>query len=265
MSSRTEKRTVETPAHARELRQFPLLQELDDEVLERMLAAIEIRRLRPRRSLHVGTELAGRVALVWSGRFHQLSTAQRGAPLCLATFEVGGAVGLSTALLKGTMGASVNLMSEGSGTLLLVPGALLLELNQSSHAFSRAATIVLAQQATLYGLRMYEFAAFDVRSRLQSELLRLAQESTWRDGSCVIRSSPTQADLASRISATREAVSRHLADLEQDGLIKRTRRVIEIKNIAHWLTRASSAQSAEYFALLAGLSPGRPADSKRAE
>jgi CRP/FNR family transcriptional regulator, cyclic AMP receptor protein len=70
--------------------------------------------------------------------------------------------------------------------------------------------------------RVFELSALSVRARLHCELLRLAKE---HDGPRrIIRSLPTHSELAARIGATREAVTRELSALEARRLIRRDRR-----------------------------------------
>ncbi len=79
---------------------------------------------------------------------------------------------------------------------------------------------LVAQARALTG-RVLEFSTLAVRNRLHAELLRLAKEDIRDDGSAVISALPTHADLASRISTHREAVTREMRRLTVSGLIER--------------------------------------------
>jgi CRP-like cAMP-binding protein len=72
--------------------------------------------------------------------------------------------------------------------------------------------------------RIYEFSTLSVSNRIHAELLRLAREHTDLDGVARISAPPTHAQLASRVSCNREAVSRELKKLENLGLIKKSGR-----------------------------------------
>lgn len=75
-------------------------------------------------------------------------------------------------------------------------------------------------------------ALMDVYGRVARMLLELAEE---RDGTLVIEGRPTQQDMASRVGASREMISRILKDLAEGGYIAMERdRII----IAHTLPRA---------------------------
>ncbi len=78
--------------------------------------------------------------------------------------------------------------------------------------------------------RIFEYSTLDVHDRVRAELLRMARENMDLDGVARIRNPPTQAQLASRVSCTREAVSRELKKLEESGLIKRGRKRLIVED-----------------------------------
>ena len=69
--------------------------------------------------------------------------------------------------------------------------------------------------------RVVEFSVLAVRNRIQSELLRLARDQGLDGDTAVITPVPTHADIASRVSTHREAVTRELSALTSAGLIER--------------------------------------------
>jgi CRP-like cAMP-binding protein len=80
--------------------------------------------------------------------------------------------------------------------------------------------------------RVFEFSTLGVRNRIHAELLRLAQDHQQGDGTAQISPAPKHAEIASRISTHREAVTRELNHLEQSGLIKRSGSSIVIRDLA---------------------------------
>jgi len=79
--------------------------------------------------------------------------------------------------------------------------------------------------------RIFEFSTLAVRNRIHSELLRLSREGE-RDGNTArVSPAPTHADIASRISTHREAVTRELNDLTKSGLLKRDGRTLIITDV----------------------------------
>jgi CRP-like cAMP-binding protein len=69
--------------------------------------------------------------------------------------------------------------------------------------------------------RIFEYSTLDVSDRVHAELLRLAKKNLDYDGIARVHNPPTQSEFASRVSCTREAVSRELKKLEKSGVIKR--------------------------------------------
>ena len=69
--------------------------------------------------------------------------------------------------------------------------------------------------------RVVEFSALAVRNRIHAELLRLARDQGYDGNTAIIMPAPTHADIASRVSTHREAVTRELNALARDGLIER--------------------------------------------
>ncbi len=86
--------------------------------------------------------------------------------------------------------------------------------------------------------RVVEFSTLPVRSRIHAELLRLARISAPGIGhpgmdrtSAVIAPAPTHAEIASRISTHREAVTRELNELARAKLIEKRGSVLVIRDI----------------------------------
>lgn len=75
--------------------------------------------------------------------------------------------------------------------------------------------------------RIFEYSTIGVNNRIHAELLRLARENLDLDGVARIPNVPTHAQFASRVSCHREAVSRELKALENEGiLLKKNRKLI---------------------------------------
>src|SRR3546814_339533 len=75
------------------------------------------------------------------------------------------------------------------------------------------------------------FRSLAVKNRIHSELLRLAREGEHEGKSARISPAPTHADIASRISTHREAVTRELNDLTKSGLLTRDGRTLIISDV----------------------------------
>jgi CRP/FNR family cyclic AMP-dependent transcriptional regulator len=79
--------------------------------------------------------------------------------------------------------------------------------------------------------RVYEFSTLAVNNRIQAEILRLAScapDSGNRERRLPL---PTHAEIASRVSTHREAVSRELARLAKLGVIERQGSTLVVKDV----------------------------------
>lgn len=83
----------------------------------------------------------------------------------------------------------------------------------------------------LYSERIFEFSTIGVRNRIHAELLRLARAAT-DENLALISPAPTHAEIASRISTHREAVTRELNNLIRIGLLERASAGIQVLDVA---------------------------------
>ncbi|MBS0267353.1 MAG: Crp/Fnr family transcriptional regulator [Proteobacteria bacterium] len=79
--------------------------------------------------------------------------------------------------------------------------------------------------------RVYEFSSLDVANRTRAELLRLARLGTRQGQRAKIEPAPTHAEIASRISTHREAVTRELNRLSRLGLVERRGTLLIVNDI----------------------------------
>ena len=80
--------------------------------------------------------------------------------------------------------------------------------------------------------RVYEFSTLAVKNRIHAELLRLGRDRMTAANQATIDPAPTHAEIASRISTHREAVSRELSDLVRAGVIARQGQTLIIRDMA---------------------------------
>ena len=80
--------------------------------------------------------------------------------------------------------------------------------------------------------RVIEFNVLAVRNRIHAELLRLSQDQRTGRNTATIKPAPTHAEIASRVSTHREAVTRELSALARKGLIERHDGALVIADIA---------------------------------
>ena len=80
--------------------------------------------------------------------------------------------------------------------------------------------------------KVFEMATMPVSHRLQSELTRLAIDAGIDDDRSIIAQVPTHADLAARIGTHREAVTRELGLLSNEGIVTQAGRKLTINSVS---------------------------------
>ena len=127
---------------------------------------------------------------------------------------------------------SANVIALSDTTITIIPPQKFLALLEK---YPSVSIEMLKQLTTIVRRlcdRIFEYSTLDVCDRVQAELLRLARENMDFDGVARIINPPTQSELASRVSCTREAISRELKKLEKTGLIKRKPKKLIIEDCA---------------------------------
>jgi CRP/FNR family cyclic AMP-dependent transcriptional regulator len=127
-----------------------------------------------------------------------------------------------------------------SSTVMTLQDSLVLSM--SSQAFwetletypsvSKAELCRLSALVRMLSDRVFEFSTLGVQNRIHAELLRLGLTHLEGDNRANISPAPRHADIASRISTHREAVTRELNHLENTGLIERSSGAIVILDMA---------------------------------
>ena len=105
--------------------------------------------------------------------------------------------------------------------LCIVPARAFLELVTAAPTVCLRLLRLLSARIRTQNQRLLERTALPTRPRLVSELLRLSRPRP--DGTWTVSPPPTHEELASRIGARRETVSRELSALSRAGLLHRTR------------------------------------------
>jgi CRP/FNR family cyclic AMP-dependent transcriptional regulator len=106
------------------------------------------------------------------------------------------------------------------------------EILETYPSVSKAELQRLSALVRMLSDRVFEFSTLGVQNRIHAELLRLALPHLQDDNTARITPAPRHADIASRISTHREAVTRELNHLESTGLIERSSGAIVVLDMA---------------------------------
>jgi CRP/FNR family transcriptional regulator, cyclic AMP receptor protein len=95
------------------------------------------------------------------------------------------------------------------------------------------ANVVRLLTATIRSLsdRLFELSTLGIQNRVHAEILRLAKEAGVHDGAASIDSAPRHVDIASRISANREQVTKELSAMTRQKLIEKRGRALVVPDV----------------------------------
>ncbi len=106
-------------------------------------------------------------------------------------------------------------------TIASVPAEVFREILVQFPAVAEATLRRLVGLVRSLSDRVVEFSTLAVRNRIHAELLRLSRDHMTADNAATIVPAPTHAEIASRVSTHREAVSRELSSLARSGIVER--------------------------------------------
>jgi CRP-like cAMP-binding protein len=79
--------------------------------------------------------------------------------------------------------------------------------------------------------RIMDLSTVGANNRVHAELLRLAQAAGQNGNSAIIAPIPHHADIASRVSTTRETVARVFSELTKAGLLERNKSALVVRDV----------------------------------
>lgn len=200
------------------LRRVRLFEGLEDEVLERVARVCSWRRCDAGRAVITRSSASRDVYIVVSGRVRVTVYTASGKQVTFRDLAEGETVGEIAAVDGGPRSVDVLALTE---VLVAVIGpqdfqALLRENPLVSERFTRQLVLLIR----LLTETVIELSTLGVVNRIHSDLLRLARDSgAGREGACVLQPAPRHADIASRVSTTREQVTREMSVLAKQGLL----------------------------------------------
>lgn len=127
---------------------------------------------------------------------------------------------------------SANVIALADSEILIMPPAVFRRMYMQHPAVAIGLLKQLAAMIRRLCDRIFEFSTVGVNNRIHAELLRLAKRHIDLDGVARIPNVPTHAMLASRVSCHREAVSRELKRLQNEGVLQKKNRRLIVPDIA---------------------------------
>ncbi|MDD0816242.1 Crp/Fnr family transcriptional regulator [Curvibacter sp. HBC28] len=184
--------------------------------------------------LHTGHIATGRSQdtffIVCQGKMRVSALSPNGRELLIADFEQGGHFGVIGVL--GASAASLQAHALEPSLLACLQRADFMRLVHENVPLAGLVRESLQIAAEQLMSRLVELGVLNIAGRLYSCLLEMARQAGVVDNRAVITPAPLRAELATRIAASREEVSRELARLRKLGLITSTRQRIVLNDVA---------------------------------
>lgn len=140
---------------------------------------------------------------------------------------------------------STHVVASDDTIIAMMPGDNFLDLVRKYPDVGIAVASRLCRTIRFLCARIFEFSALSVSERIESELLRVATERGFHGDSAEIIKPPTHAEIAARLNTHREAVTKHLNDLDRAGLITRKGRTLIIPDLDTLRERVETAMAKE--------------------
>jgi CRP/FNR family transcriptional regulator, cyclic AMP receptor protein len=104
---------------------------------------------------------------------------------------------------------------------------------------------LIAARLRLLDRRVNEFSNLDIKHRVVAELLRLSRPDRADHSRAVVSPPPFHTEIAARILARREAVTRELNLLERAALLERRRGAFVLTDVQAMLTQTRDPESGD--------------------
>lgn len=218
------------PERRAQLRSVWALSSLTDDELDRLAAECTWSHIDAGEKVLSHLSDSADVFFVVEGEFRAELSDALGHAVPIRQLRAGAHFGEIAALTGAPRSASI--VARTAGLVAVCPASVFRELMHSNSVFAANVATTLARSVVLLTDRVFELAALEVRFRLLSELLRLAQGGESGSDGILIRNAPTHDQLAATIGTHREAVTREFSYLAGQGLIQRGRGRLVITDIA---------------------------------
>lgn len=212
--------TPHTAAVAATLARHPFLAGATPEALGRLAGYARIFDADPEQTIIDFEDATTDVFLIVHGHLRvSIQTANGERMQILGDFSAGEVVGEMSAIDGVPRSARIEALVRTH--ICALPARPFIEFMFDQHQVGLRLLRILTKRIRDQNRRTLEQTALPIRLRLAAELLRLSRPKP--DGTRVLNPTPTQEELASRIGARRETVSRELSAMTEAGELQRTR------------------------------------------
>jgi CRP/FNR family cyclic AMP-dependent transcriptional regulator len=211
------------------LESVALFRGLPLDTLERIKRRCSCRRYEPRESIIDHLDTSDDVCFLLSGNARVTIRSVDGKGVSFRELAAGATFGEYAAIDGRPRSASVD--ARTSCLVASIAAAAFREVLLTEPKVAESLLKYFVMEIRELTTRVYEFSTLAVRYRIQAEVLRLANLSARQGKTANIVPAPTHAEIASRTSTHREAVTRELNRLSKFGIVEQKNRVLLVKDI----------------------------------
>jgi CRP-like cAMP-binding protein len=215
--------------HLDALRAIPYFKSLDETAFAEIIKHCTVREYGAQELIMGHTDLTFDVLFLLEGKARVSIYSADGQRVGFRDIAAGTIVGELSALDGQPRSASVECVERCVAAVMRQPHFHAAIANNPQ--FTMAVLRHLTGQVRVLTTRIFEFSTMAVRQRLRAELLRLAETASEGKDRAVLSPAPKHAEIASRISTHREAVTREFAWLEAQGYVEKEGRALKIPSL----------------------------------
>ena len=215
--------------HAQSLERVAIFRTLLPEAMARLQKRCAWRRYEPGESIVDHLDTARDIYFIASGDVRATLYSLSGTVVTFTDLGPGEMFGEIAAIDGGPRSASIEARTQC--VVASLAAAAFREVLQAEPEVAQALLARMAGRIRALTTRIYEFSALAVNNRIQAEILRLTAGARREGKSARIDAAPTHAELASRVSTHREAVTRELNRLARVGIIEQQGRTLVIRDV----------------------------------
>lgn len=206
--------------------QFPLLAALPPDLRHTIAASMRWTQYSEGQTILAQADASGDVYFLARGRLLAVNWTEDGREIIFTSLAEGSYFGELTALDGGPR--SLCVYARTSSSLAVMPVDVFRGLIHDSPAFRDRVITDLVSRVRQLTERNCQLITYSVPDRVKAFILSRAAEQGQLTAGSVLTAFPTHAEIAAHIGANREAVSRTLSALAQDGTITARRGALTI-------------------------------------
>lgn len=228
------------------LRTVRILTTLTDAELDGLAAQLTWRRVAAREEVVTHLDTGALIYFAVEGTFNAKLESAVGRKVAIRQLQAGSHFGEIAALSHTPR--SLAITAETDGLLAECPADALIELIHANGFFAVAVATHLALTVVSLTDRVFELSALEVRFRIYAELLRLAAHGERTAEGILVKNAPTHEVIAAATGTQREAVTREIRFLANDGVLRQDKRellILDSERLRDQLHQRAGATTSE--------------------